>query len=220
LTQVTFKDVNGTVTQQLNYRYDALDRLIERRVLNVAGTQSLPVERYVYEGAQVLFVFDGAGNLTRRLLYGPGPAGGWGHTGFPAEIVYVPDPPRVSSADPPDPVAKFLPRLLANKGQRLVHDTVRKAQSGLTKLVQYRTCRRNHAVLTGSDRQAEAAPMRYSQSLGAFSGRLVVKQCFAAGIRQRPGEHCLFARSSANDCKIAGGWPASTMVSHENWANA
>jgi RHS repeat-associated protein len=66
LTAVTYKDSEGETTEVVTYTYDVFDRRIAK---SVDGT---PVERYVYDGANILFVFDGEGNLKARYLQGPG----------------------------------------------------------------------------------------------------------------------------------------------------
>ena len=54
-------DVDGTIT----YNYDAQGR---RTSKTVNGT----VTKYVYDGARVIAEFDGAGQLLRKYIYGPG----------------------------------------------------------------------------------------------------------------------------------------------------
>jgi RHS repeat-associated protein len=54
-------DVDGTIT----YTYDALGR---RTSKSVSGT----VTKYVYDGARVIAEYDGAGQLLRKYIYGPG----------------------------------------------------------------------------------------------------------------------------------------------------
>ena len=54
-------DVDGTIT----YTYDALGR---RASKTVNGTTT----KYVYDGARVIAEYDGAGQLQRKYIYGPG----------------------------------------------------------------------------------------------------------------------------------------------------
>ena len=54
-------DVDGTIT----YAYDALGRRVSK---TVNGT----VTKYVYDGARVMAEYDGAGQLLRKYIYGPG----------------------------------------------------------------------------------------------------------------------------------------------------
>ena len=54
-------DVDGTIT----YTYDALGRRVSK---TVNGT----VTKYVYDGARVIAEYDGAGQLLRKYIYGPG----------------------------------------------------------------------------------------------------------------------------------------------------
>ena len=54
-------DVDGTIT----YTYDALGRRVSK---TVNGT----VTKYVYDGARVIAEYDGAGQLLRKYVYGPG----------------------------------------------------------------------------------------------------------------------------------------------------
>jgi RHS repeat-associated protein len=68
---------DGTLLQQVEYVYDATDRRIARRVVNVLGQR---MEHFVYDGQHVLLDFvdvDGTESaavpeLTRRYLFGPG----------------------------------------------------------------------------------------------------------------------------------------------------
>jgi RHS repeat-associated protein len=53
--------VDGTIT----YAYDALGRRVSK---TVNGT----VTKYVYDGARVIAEYDGAGQLLRKYIYGPG----------------------------------------------------------------------------------------------------------------------------------------------------
>ena len=53
--------VDGTTT----YTYDAFGRRVSK---SVGGT----VTKYVYDGARVIAEYDGAGQLLRKYVYGPG----------------------------------------------------------------------------------------------------------------------------------------------------
>jgi RHS repeat-associated protein len=66
LTSVKFKDAAGVVTKSIEYTYDSSDRRISKKV---DGTVT---DRYVYDGANIALVFDGAGVQTHRYLYGAG----------------------------------------------------------------------------------------------------------------------------------------------------
>jgi len=72
LTHVVFKDSSGAVTRAITYTYDVFSRRIAREVdPDGAGPQGATVERFVYDGTDILLAFDGSGNLTHRYLYGP-----------------------------------------------------------------------------------------------------------------------------------------------------
>jgi RHS repeat-associated protein len=66
LTGVTFKDAAGVVTKTIEYAYDSSDRRISKKIDGIVA------ERYVYDGANIALVFDGAGVQTHRYLYGAG----------------------------------------------------------------------------------------------------------------------------------------------------
>jgi RHS repeat-associated protein len=66
LSSVTFKDAAGNVVKSIEYTYDSSDRRISKKVDGVVA------ERYVYDGANIAIVFDGAGTQTHRYLYGDG----------------------------------------------------------------------------------------------------------------------------------------------------
>jgi RHS repeat-associated protein len=73
LTSVTFKNNQGTVTKSLQYEYDVFDRRVEATWdSDGSGPASAIVTRWVYDGADLLLVFDGAGGLYHRYLHGPG----------------------------------------------------------------------------------------------------------------------------------------------------
>jgi RHS repeat-associated protein len=66
LSSVVFKDASGVVTKTIEYSYDVNDRRISKKIDGVV------TERYVYDGANIALVFDGAGVQTHRYLYGAG----------------------------------------------------------------------------------------------------------------------------------------------------
>ena len=70
LTQVVEKNA-GVVARSSSYVYDVYDRRIAKTVdLDGVGSQIATTERYVYDGAHIALVFDGAGNQLQRFLYG------------------------------------------------------------------------------------------------------------------------------------------------------
>jgi RHS repeat-associated protein len=66
LSSVVFKDAGGAVVKTISYTYDVNDRRISKKIDGVVA------ERYVYDGANIALVFDGAGVQTHRYLYGTG----------------------------------------------------------------------------------------------------------------------------------------------------
>ena len=75
LTSVTYKD-NGSVTETIDYTYDAFNRLVGR-VATFAG-QSPQETVFVYDGENIALQFDGTGtsplganDLSHRYLWGP-----------------------------------------------------------------------------------------------------------------------------------------------------
>jgi RHS repeat-associated protein len=66
LTEVISKDSGGHVLQDVTYAYDAFNNRIAE---TVAAGGSTTVQRFVYDGNQVAFTFDGSGNVTDRYLY-------------------------------------------------------------------------------------------------------------------------------------------------------
>jgi len=60
------------VTQRVRYTYDALDRRIAKEIdANADGTYE-SIERYSYDGDNVVLVHDGSGGLKSRYLHGQG----------------------------------------------------------------------------------------------------------------------------------------------------
>jgi RHS repeat-associated protein len=79
LVQVTFLNASGTVTQTVNYTYDAFNRWIGETVTTYSGQTSTTTQtRFAYDGNQIVLQFDVAGtgaltaaNLSHRYLWGP-----------------------------------------------------------------------------------------------------------------------------------------------------
>jgi YD repeat-containing protein len=75
LTSVTTRDSDGgTVVEQVDYTYDALDRRIEKVVDpdGSSGSAAVTTEKYTYDGDNLYLRFDGANSLTDRYVSGPG----------------------------------------------------------------------------------------------------------------------------------------------------
>jgi RHS repeat-associated protein len=73
LTGVTFKNNQGVVTKSTAYEYDAFDRRVEATLDADGAGPAVPiVARWVYDGQNLLLVFNGAGELYHRYLFGPG----------------------------------------------------------------------------------------------------------------------------------------------------
>ncbi len=67
-----FKNNSSVVKKTVAYTYDVFDRRIGKSVDNDGpGAQAPVVSKYVYDGDQIALVFDGAGAMQRRRLYGP-----------------------------------------------------------------------------------------------------------------------------------------------------
>jgi RHS repeat-associated protein len=71
LTAVRFKTSTGTVTKQVEYDYDLFDRRIGKRVDANGDSVYESAQRFVYDGEDIVLVFDGAGSLEQRYLHGP-----------------------------------------------------------------------------------------------------------------------------------------------------
>ena len=72
LTKILYKNNAGTVTKQIDYRYDVFDRRIEKNIdADGAGSGSATVARYIYDGESIILAFDAADKLTNRYLHGP-----------------------------------------------------------------------------------------------------------------------------------------------------
>jgi len=71
LTQLTFKDANGSETKLVRYTYDAFDRRIRKEVDADGNATYESSESYVYDGSNIVLVADETGSLTNRYLHGP-----------------------------------------------------------------------------------------------------------------------------------------------------
>jgi YD repeat-containing protein len=72
LTGIVYKNSSGTVTGSISYTYDPLtNNRISMTQEDGSGTV-IAQEYYVYDGANLLMVLDGSGNLTERYLTGNG----------------------------------------------------------------------------------------------------------------------------------------------------
>jgi RHS repeat-associated protein len=71
LTDVTTKDINGTLIKAVGYTYDVYNQRISKSVdSDGTGAAAPQTEWYVYDGSNISLVFDGQGNQTHRYLYG------------------------------------------------------------------------------------------------------------------------------------------------------
>jgi RHS repeat-associated protein len=70
LVRATTKSSSGTILSDTQYTYDPFDRRISKSVSTNGGTPV--VERYVYDGQNILLSLNGSGTVTHRYLYGPG----------------------------------------------------------------------------------------------------------------------------------------------------
>ncbi|MGB8699715.1 MAG: RHS repeat-associated core domain-containing protein, partial [Thermosynechococcaceae cyanobacterium] len=72
LTQVLFKNATGTITKQVNFIYDALNRRIEKKVdPDGSGPNPATTERFAYDRDHIKLVFNGNNTLQRRYQHGP-----------------------------------------------------------------------------------------------------------------------------------------------------
>jgi RHS repeat-associated protein len=71
LARVEFRTSGGTLTKAVEYDYDTADRRIAKRVDDNGDGSFERAERFVYDGSDVVLVFDDAGSLTNRYLHGP-----------------------------------------------------------------------------------------------------------------------------------------------------
>jgi RHS repeat-associated protein len=73
LTKVTSKDAAGIETKTAEYTYDVNNRRIAKAVdADGSGTATPTIERYVYDGQNIVLSFDGSGTQTHRYLHGTG----------------------------------------------------------------------------------------------------------------------------------------------------
>ncbi len=72
LTKVTFRDDQDTKTKEVIYTYDAHDRLQIREVDDNGNGTIDSKEKFVYDGSDVVLVYDASNNLTQRFMHGPG----------------------------------------------------------------------------------------------------------------------------------------------------
>ncbi|MEL6554066.1 MAG: peroxidase family protein [Cyanobacteria bacterium J06621_11] len=101
LTKVITKQLDEeteefVVTKQVAYTYDALDRRIEKAVdADGDGELGAQVERFAYDGDNLILSFDQDGKQTHRYFYGPGVD----------QLIAdeVAPPPPAPDADPDDP---------------------------------------------------------------------------------------------------------------------
>ena len=65
--------MSGSTTKVVDYRYDAFNRLVRRAVdtTNPFNLSDAAIQRFVYDGDDVVLEFNSAGSLTRRFLNGP-----------------------------------------------------------------------------------------------------------------------------------------------------
>ena len=71
LTDEVYRTSGGVKTKALQYVYDVNDRRIERR-LDAAGDGVYESkERYIYDGEDIVLVYDGSNVLVNRYLHGP-----------------------------------------------------------------------------------------------------------------------------------------------------
>jgi RHS repeat-associated protein len=72
LTQVLEKNDAGTLLKQFDYKYDVYNRRIQKSVDNDGpGSGAAVGTRYVWDGRNVVFTFDGNNALTHRYLSAP-----------------------------------------------------------------------------------------------------------------------------------------------------
>jgi RHS repeat-associated protein len=73
LTKVISKDAAGNETKTAEYTYDVNNRRIAKTVdADGSGTARPTIERYVYDGQNIVLSFDGSGTQTHRYLHGTG----------------------------------------------------------------------------------------------------------------------------------------------------
>jgi RHS repeat-associated protein len=73
LTKVSFKDAAGVEIKTVIYTYDVNNRRITKSIdPDGVGATAAVVERYVYDGQNIILSFDGNGTQTHRYLHGVG----------------------------------------------------------------------------------------------------------------------------------------------------
>ena len=72
LTDVQAYNSSNVLQSHEHYVYDVFDRLIERQVDPTGGGTYTASQSFVYEGDNVILVYNGSGTLTDRMLNGPG----------------------------------------------------------------------------------------------------------------------------------------------------
>lgn len=73
LTKVSFKDAAGVEIKTVVYTYDVNNRRIAKLIdPDGIGAAAAAVERYVYDGQNIILSFDGSGTQTHRYLHGVG----------------------------------------------------------------------------------------------------------------------------------------------------
>jgi RHS repeat-associated protein len=71
LTGVEFRTSAHALTKRVEYEYDLFNRRISKRVDDDGDTNFDWAQRFVYDGEDVVLVFDDTGSLTNRYLHGP-----------------------------------------------------------------------------------------------------------------------------------------------------
>ncbi len=71
MTSVAFKNNAGTLTQKVQYTYDAFDRLIGREVDTDGDTTIDESQRFIYDGQHIALSLADSGTVQNRYLHGP-----------------------------------------------------------------------------------------------------------------------------------------------------
>jgi RHS repeat-associated protein len=73
LTEITYKNSSGTVTEQIEYTYDAFNRRISQSIDPTGGGDFTEVTNYVYDAnGNLLMTLNSSGSITHAYLNGPG----------------------------------------------------------------------------------------------------------------------------------------------------
>ena len=72
LTDVQGYNSSNVLQSHLHYTYDVFNRLIEKQVDPTGGGTYATAQSFVYDGNDMILVYNGSGTLTDRLLNGPG----------------------------------------------------------------------------------------------------------------------------------------------------